>query len=190
MSFIRWYLAIGAIIAVAVFLHHQLRNPRDEDRIRDKIDSMNPDSKKWWWRPMNKVLIPSLAVASVILIWPIAIYWKIKNSIDARQDKIREEARVFSVNQQHVLKMLPVEEVESSEIVHDPLGAVPPIPFGHLNAAWKNYKKQIQNGDQLWSFRATWTTEWGAKELWEGYVIEHNNDFGPYFLTITKRVNT
>jgi len=65
----------------------------------------------------------------------------------------------------------------------DPLDAAPRIPVGHLNPAWETYKQSIQDGDQLWAFSAPWTSEWGRKEVRDGYVILRGETIGPHFLT-------
>ena len=77
---------------------------------------------------------------------------------------------------------MTVEEIEIAEAVSDPLGAVPPLPFGHLNAAWSRFKSGLVQGDTIWRFAAQWDGEWGTPEIREGYVIARGDGFGPYFL--------
>jgi hypothetical protein len=48
--------------------------------------------------------------------------------------------------------------------MHDPLGKVPNLPFGHLNKAWGRLLAEMtEPADQLWSF-----------------FIPKDSDFGPY----------
>ena len=54
--------------------------------------------------------------------------------------------------------------------VVDPLHAVPDVPFGHLNPAWKAFLGLKGEGEALWSFRARWVDRWGRVELHVGYV--------------------
>jgi len=72
---------------------------------------------------------------------------------------------------QHLLERLSVQQTELREQVDDPLHAVPPLPFGHLNAPWRPLMQQQAEGDEFWSFRAPWSLPWGAREQRCGYAI-------------------
>ena len=82
--------------------------------------------------------------------------------------------------------MIAVAHIEDRETVVDPLGAVPQCPFGHLNAAWKNFLSGLQPQDVIWSFRSNWETTWGRKELRAGYVAVRGEVIGTHFLTVWK----
>ena len=70
-----------------------------------------------------------------------------------------------------MLERLTVEEIESREMVYDPLNAVPNLPFGHLNEVWAQLKAAKQTKDELWSFAATWLGDDDTPELRKGYVL-------------------
>ena len=133
--------------------------------------------------PLNNVGVPILAAVTVLAAWPIAIYWEVKEMIETRNVKEATPPRMFAVNQDHLLKRWSVGEIEMVEIVSDPLDAAPRLPFGHLNPAWETFKQSIQDGDQLWSFSALWTSEWGRNEVRAGYVVLRGDAIGPHFLT-------
>lgn len=64
--------------------------------------------------------------------------------------------------------------VEAWERVDDPLGAVPRVPFGHLNSVWRSLKAAMQPGDELWSFASTRDE---TKHIWagvSGYAIRRD----------------
>lgn len=179
MIYLYWYLGIGAAYLVVIFVLHQLKKSRDVRDLAEMIQAVDPDRNRWWWKPMNNVVVPILAVAFVLTIWPIEIYWR----ANARRIKNEEPPKEFVVTKDHLQKQWTVAEIESAETVVDPLDAAPRIPFGHLNPAWETFKQSIQGSDQLWAFSAPWTSEWGRKEVRGGYVILRGETIGPHFLT-------
>ena len=76
----------------------------------------------------------------------------------------------FTVRSNDLVARCEVAEVERRERVVDPLHAVPDVPFGHLNPAWKAFLGLKGEGEALWSFRARWVDRWGRVELHVGYV--------------------
>lgn len=81
-----------------------------------------------------------------------------------------------------------MQEIEARELVEDPLGAVPNLPFGHLNATWLRFLEGRSDSDELWSFTASWQTIWDQKELRSGYVLVQNGIPGAHFLTFCKEL--
>ena len=95
-----------------------------------------------------------------------------------------EEERGFVVGHDQLQERLSVQEIEAREMVHDPLCAVPNLPFGHLNAVWCRYLEGLADGDELWSFTARWQHKWGKQEHREGYVLIQNGNPGDHILTV------
>jgi hypothetical protein len=71
---------------------------------------------------------------------------------------------------------------EAREMVIDPLGAVPTLPFGHLNAAWTEFTEELESGCELWSFRRHWVTEY-RNNVHEGYVALQSDKVGSHFVS-------
>lgn len=117
------------------------------------------------------------------LTWPLLLVMKIKEDLKEKRIAEEEEKSKFHIELKDLIQILDRKEIENNEIVHDPLEAVPPLPFGHLNKAWLAYCEQIEPKDDLWSFSATWTNHWGSKEQIEGYVAVRKGAIGPYFRT-------
>ncbi len=183
MIYLYWYLGIGAVFLAVIFISHQLTKSPADDRLSELLQAADPKRDRWWWKPLNNVVVPMLAAVMVLTVWPIAIYWKAKEMVDARRIKNEEPHKEFAVSNDHLQKQWTAAEIESAETVVDPLDAAPRIPFGHLNPAWETFKQSIQDGDQLWAFSAPWTSEWGRKEVRDGYVILRGETIGPHFLT-------
>lgn len=100
--------------------------------------------------------------------WPFLIYFGIKEHLNPPRAVVEKE---FQIEEKHLVNPVDVSDVEAKELVFDPLGAVPKLPFGHLNAAWLEFRSQMGEGDRLWTFSAEWQSNWGNPELRGGYVI-------------------
>ena len=87
-----------------------------------------------------------------ILLWPLAVAFLV---IEFRP-KPEKPARVpdpedaFDIKSAYLLRTVTAAEAESQARVTDPLGRVPALPFGHLNAGWLRLLAQMQEGDTLW----------------------------------------
>ena len=183
MIYLYWYLSIGAVVLAVIFISHQLTKSREVEDLAGLIHAAEPRRNRWWWKLMNDIVAPMLAAVMVVAVWPIAIYWKAKEMIDVRRPKNEEPAKEFAVTRDHLQKQWTVAEIEAAEVVVDPMGAVPRRPFGHLNSAWEAFKQSVQDGDHLWSFSTPWNSEWGRKEIRDGYVVLRGETIGPHFLT-------
>ena len=95
-------------------------------------------------------------------------------------------SREFAVEPVHLQAWLTLGEIEARERVDDPLGAVPNVPFGHLNAAWRTFLASRASGDELWSFTAPWRTWLLQPELRSGYALVRNGTPVAHFLTVWK----
>lgn len=116
-------------------------------------------------------------------IWPLLLISTVKDKLNKNKIAEEEEKSKFQIEFKDLIQKFDLKEIESKEIVHDPLDAVPPLPFGHLHNAWLTYCKQIEAKDELWSFSATWTNRWDSKEQIEGYVAVRKGAIGHYFRT-------
>jgi hypothetical protein len=68
-----------------------------------------------------------------------------------------ENLLAFKVRRKHLRKALSIAEIEAREIVADPLGAVPMLPFGFLNPVWVKFREGLKDDDRLVRFEAEWT---------------------------------
>lgn len=127
------------------------------------------------------VLAPFVAITLVILGWPFLIYFEIKGRLYPTPPYVE---KVFQVEREHLGTPVDISDIEAKEKVIDPLGAVPDLPFGHLNTAWREFTAQMADGDRLWTFSAKWQSDWGNPELRDGYVIvKPDAGLGEFFMT-------
>ncbi len=64
------------------------------------------------------------------------------------------------------IERLTTVVIEQSNMIDDPLDAVTPIPFGHLNSVWVQRKDQQTLGREFWSFRSERV---GKKRQWKSF---------------------
>lgn len=186
MIYLYWYLGIGVSVLVLVYGEHRLTKEDESEWFNDLLDAENPDRKKLSFRILKNIVVPVFASVAVVILWPAAAYMLITEHFTKKIKPALKEEREFAVERGHLQERLTVQEIEARERVEDPLGAVPNLPFGHLNAAWRDFLDGCSDGDELWSFTARWETTWGKKELLAGYVLVRNGCPGAYFLTLQK----
>lgn len=186
MIYLYWYIGIGVSVLVLIYGAHRFTKKGELESLYDLFDTANPDREKLSFLVLNKIIAPALAVVAVVIFWPVAAYMKLTDRFTKKNESGLGEEREFSVEPGHLQERLTAQEIEAHEMVEDPLGAVPNLPFGHLNAAWRNFLDSRSDGDELWSFTARWETTWGQKELLAGYVLVRNDCPGAHFLTVWK----
>ena len=188
MIYLYWYLGIGAAVLAVVFGAHRLTKKDEPESLHDLLDAVNPDRKKLSYRILNNVVAPVLAAVAVVVVWPAALYMKGKEIFGKKSVSALDEEGEFAVERSHLQKRLTVLQIEARELVTDPLGAVPDLPFGHLNAAWKTFAEGVGADDELWSFTAPWQTTWGRREVRTGYVVVRGGVPAAHFLSMWKEI--
>ncbi len=90
----------------------------------------------------------------------------------------------FVVRRKHLLRRMSVAEIEKQEMVKDPLGAAPQLPFGHLHPQWVELRQGVHKRDQIWTFSAFWKPwPWAPGETRMGYVVVRHGKPAEYLLT-------
>ena len=186
MSYLAWYLAIGVAVLAVFSISHRLSKKGESPSLSPLLDAVNAERKTLRYRIPNNIVAPILAAVLVLAVWPIALVvdgiLRFSKKTDASMDKERK----FAVTLGDLQELVTVEEIEQREKVFDPMRAVPDVPFGHLNAAWKKFLAGLEPQDAIWTFSAHWTTTWGRKDLRSGYAVVRGDAIGPYFLTMWK----
>jgi hypothetical protein len=184
------YLVLGAVVLGIALVSHRLANPPQSDFVREMMEAVEPTRATLRYKLLHRLVVPALAGALMLVAWPAAVFIKVREMVAGKPAEAEPEAAVFCVTHEHLLQETTVEEIETAEIVRDPLGAAPPLPFGHLNAAWSRFKCRLAPGDAVWRFSARWDEGWGRPEIREGYVVVRADGVGAHFETARRIVDS
>lgn len=192
MIYLIWYLVVGVVVLSVMYISHQLStHPESNPALeltkiaRELTNSLDHARKFWRDNPLDNVVVPLLGMILILASWPVFLLMLAKDKLFPYKP-IPE--RIFSVTEADLIRQMTVEEIEQQEHVTDPMGAVPDIPFGYLNAAWSRFKANLAPQDLIWSFTAQWTTNGGGREIREGYVIVRGVNIGPHFLNSLRKL--
>ena len=165
------YLAVGLVTSVVMMVSNWHAFHRDPNSLLAMMEQMDPQTHTRWYQFRARVLVPVLTAIAVAAFWPALPWMKFTSWCRECLKERQRRARIFRVLKKHLVERLTIEQAEASEMVTDPLNAVPPLPFGHLNEAWRGLIEQKALDDELWSFAAAWKGEWAQREWREGYVL-------------------
>lgn len=183
MTWLIAYLALGAVFLGIMLISHRRANPPQSDFVREMLEAVDPERAAWRYKLLHRLVVPALAGALMLVAWPAAVFIKVREMVVPKPVEPEPEPAEFCVTREHLLREMTIEEIEKEEMISDPLGAVPPLPFGHLNAAWSRFKSRLAPGDAVWRFSAPWDDRWGTPEVHEGYVIVRSDGVGAHFVT-------
>lgn len=191
MNYLFWYLSIGVVVLLVVLILPWLsvgpRLPKSNFRLA-VINGVIRFVNQTWTDILQDVIVIPVAVIFIIVAWPVAIIMQVMDILSAYKEKAEEEKKKFSISKVNLMRPMTVEEIEQQERVTDPMGAVPDLPFGHLNTAWSQFKNNLMHQDSIWAFSVQWTNEWRRIEIHEGYVIVRADNIGPHFLKSLRKL--
>jgi hypothetical protein len=186
------YLAIGVVLLVAgtiLIVSTEYIFAKSGSRLGDLAHSVRSSSWEDW---LGNVIITVL----IVTLWPALLAWGgfslIKDLFWKRSDGLlprMPQEPVFRVRRRHLRGTQSIEEIEEAERVTDPLGAVPDLPFGHLNAAWRRFVSTIPPGGALARFSAQWERGRYLVEHLEGYVVVQDGRPGAHWVSSRERVD-
>lgn len=156
----------------------------------NKAFAFDQPEENWWLKLLEKVVLPVLFAVFVIAGWPVALFLQLREILHHLKNPPAKQLvfREFSIARGDLGQQVTVEEIEEHESIFDPLGAVPAIPFGHLNAGWLSFKAKLTPHDSIWTFSRQWMNrEWKYEER-TGYVILRDDRIGSYFLTTIRGI--
>jgi hypothetical protein len=187
------YFLVGAALLIGLLLHHRLTRVRRSAWVRAAMEAAEPERKTFGYKVRADLAAPALAGVFVWVVWPVALAMMAKwKSEEVREDRRtsgsgRGGAERPEVEPQDLLQPTTIEEIEQQAIVQDPLGAAPALPFGHLAAGWIRFRSRLQPGDEIWSFRAVRSDDWGGQEQSSGYAAVRLGEIAGHFVARRER---
>ena len=119
-------------------------------------------------------------VCFVVFLWPVLLVLIVWGWL-TRKDATPVEVK-FTVPEAGLIEELSVAEIERREVVDDPLGGAPPLPFGHLNPVWRTLRESVTPESTVWSFSTVWETSGGSEQV-EGYLVRTADVIGPHMVS-------
>ncbi len=178
-----YYLGAGSAVLLFILLRTKFSLERNQNGSISitTLKTANPNDAK-------EATFEFLMFLSVILLWPLFVAMLVIDLVQSSRNKAAEndEGPKFTAQPELLLEKLPLAEIEAREIVPDPAGAVPRLPFGHLHPAWCSFKEQIQGGDEVWFFRVT-AQDAATSARWsqgaEGYALLRDGEIVKEFIS-------
>lgn len=190
------YFGLGLVVSLIVVAAH-LANKRKESKFsRDIMKALNPKREAFLYRVLEDVIVPTLAFFLVWLVWPVVFVLKFKDIFKKKSQEVVAESDsdlipnrnrnpnsnsnpedleelAFALNDFELTRQETIEEVERTNLIQDPMEAVPNIPFGHCNARWVVFKDSLQENETLWEFESTRSELKGVQAMW-GYAVKRD----------------
>lgn len=168
------YFGVGLVVCLAVVISHVWMKRRQASSLTDALKSLNPSRQRFWYRVVEDVVVPGLAFILVWLVWPVAIgikFFELYQKKEATSNSERlAKARVFVLKEEALVREVTVDEIEQANMVRDPLGAAPNLPFGHLHAVWIEFRDGLGVGETLHLFESVGPNAFRKQMIW-GYAV-------------------
>lgn len=187
MIYLYWYLGISAGSMLLWILYYKFVEEKREQSTRGVASTFQSTREGGLSRILN-VLGTALAGLIFVPFFPVLFFFEMKSRFFDKGKRTPSEEPEFAVTRNDLQTQLSLKEIEQLEMVFDPLGAAPNVPFGHLNASWKKFCEGMEPHDSLWSFTAQWASAWGSKDIRQGYVIVRGEEIGAHFITVWKDI--
>lgn len=189
MFYLYAYLSAGVVVWLALLLENQLSGSARLAGTSVILDALHLERKTRRYRILARLVAPVLSAVGVVLLWPFGLAMKLQDMAAQRARIKREEADTFKLKAADLVERMCLADIAQREMVHDPLGAAPQVPFGHAHAAWQKFIDELQPGDEIWRFSVQRTLSWGPQEHRRGYAIKRQGQVGAYFITRNKRTS-
>lgn len=179
MFYVHSYLALGLCLSVFMIA------------IQAKEIWVNFSKRKKRPVPIKAFQSYALIALATTLLWPavapLLLYWKWSSR---RSDEHRaDEERTFAPSREDLVSHFTLDGIEARELIHDPLGGAPRLPFGHLHDAWAKFVSELPAEAELWSYATVWENRWCEQEQHEGYIAVQPGAIGPFFETVNYRLS-
>jgi hypothetical protein len=102
---------------------------------------------------LKEFLVYCFAISCVLVGWPGFVIYYFKHKKDEEANKAWQALPDFDCTPEYLVAHVNPIDAEIASYVIDPLGTVPPLPFGHLNQGWVNFLADMtDDADEMWSF--------------------------------------
>lgn len=144
------YLGTGAFIAL-IFYGLSLKD-RPSKFVRDMRSALGYG--KTLKDHLQDILVYTLAGLTILIGWPGFLIWAFLKKLEERWERMKEDEPKFMCKTEYLVRKITLIEAEQANIIEDPLGHVPTLPFGHLSQAWTKFLSEfgLEDENELWYF--------------------------------------
>ncbi len=186
MNYLYAYLALGLLVLLVLLIENRRSYSARFAGSSAIMDALHPERKTRRYRILSGLVAPVLTAVGVLLLWPFGLAMKLQEMAKQRDRVKRKEADTFKLKPSDLLERMSLADIAQRELVYDPLGAAPQVPFCHAHAAWQKFTEALQPGDELWRFSAQRTLSSGSQVHRRGYAIKSQWQIGAFFATHNK----
>ena len=180
------YGAAGLVTAVLVIGYHLFEHKPKGELYKALVPTEH--LTLWPW-VLKHVLKPLLGFVILTFVWPLAWFVGFMAVWEDWRRKAKDKRAEFVVKRRYLKSPCQLSLVEQSNLVDDPLGAVPALPFGHLNALWSDFVLKKPDAAELWSFACVWENRYGRKDQRQGYAWLLNREITDWVVLDIKPVS-
>ena len=140
------YLATGAVafLAFRVWGRHADRPDQRTQWVRDIVEMV---------RELPNTVAELKNDRELLIFGPwLLLLWPLTFGVGFKVCVLDDEGS-FNCHRKHLVRLVSPDVAQADANVTDPLGRVPDLPFGHLNAGWCAFLAGRQVKDKLWYFK-------------------------------------
>jgi len=121
---------------------------------------------------LQDIFVYSFAMVVICVGWPGFLVWAALKKREDRMRELEEDEPTFICKPEFLVRTVSLLEAEQANHVHDPLGLVPKVPFGHLNGPWGKFLAEFgfEDGNELWYFEVPKGESSGEYDIFDGPI--------------------
>lgn len=182
MNWFGAYLLVGLVAYCLFYIFVARKRIREDREQQAKWETAVGGGQQGATRITLGVLNHLAGALLLLTIWPWLAWMEARGWLGRtkREPDVRGEFEVLDI---FLLEELTLAEIELRELVDDPLGAAPKLPFGHLHPHWAAFKQQHGDSGVFRRFSGEYVGTWSVGWQYEGYAMLKTDGTRPYFLT-------
>ena len=171
MGWMTWlciYLGIGVMIAL-IFYGLSLKD-RPSQFVKDMRSALGYG--KTLKDHLQDILVYTLAGLTILIGWPGFLIWAFLKKLEERRERMKEDEPKFMCKPEYLIRKVTLIEAEQANMIDDPLGLVPDVPFGHLSQAWTKFLSAfgLEDENELWFFEVPKGSSTGEYDMFDGPI--------------------
>jgi len=168
MTWLYIYLGIGVMIAL-IFYGLSLKD-RPSQFVKDMRAALGYG--KTIKDHLQDILVYTLAGLTILIGWPGFLIWASLKKLEERRERMKGDEPEFMCKPEYLVRKVTLIEAEQANMIEDPLGLVPTLPFGHLSQAWTKFLSEfgLEEENELWFFEVPKGSSTGEYDMFDGPI--------------------